>query len=364
MRGIAFTGDKAEVRDDLEVRGPGPTEVAVRIAAAGVCHSDLSVVNGTIPWPAPAVLGHEGAGVVEEVGSSVTKVKPGDHVVVATVANCGMCKYCSMGRPTWCRSSIGNMGKPFTLGGEPAWNFAATSSFAERTVVQQVQAVPMPLTSACLIACGVVTGVGAVFNRADVKPGQTAAVFGVGGVGLNVIQALALSQAGRIIAVDTVAGKEPLAMQFGATDFIDASAVDDVATAVRELLPFSAKATTGLMGAGGVDWSFECIGNPGVLRTAVDILDWGGTCVAVGVPPPTAELSVPITTLAYVDRGIIGCRYGSTRPHHDIPMLVGLYLQGRLKLDELVSRRSPMEEFHDIVDDMHAGKLARGVLEL
>jgi Zn-dependent alcohol dehydrogenase len=365
MRGIVFTGDGAEVTDELDVRGPGPTEVLIRTVAAGVCHSDLSVLDGTIPWPAPSVLGHEGAGVVEEVGSEVKTVKPGDHVVVATLANCGMCEWCNTGHPTWCRRSLGNLSKPFTYKGEPATNFAATSSFAERTVVSETQAVriskDVPLTSACLIACGVITGVGAVLNRARVAPGQTAAVFGVGGVGLNVIQGLRLSNASRIVAVDTVAAKESLAREFGATDFVNA-AETDASEAIRALLPFSANAATGPMKAGGVDWSFECVGHPAVLHTAIDVLDWGGTCVAVGVPAPGVEVNVPITHLVHVDRGLIGCRYGSARPHYDIPLLVGLYLDGKLKLDELVSQTYPLDQFEAVTQDMHDGKLARGVL--
>src|SRR5438105_11763059 len=144
MRGIVFTGEKAEITDGLEVRDPGPTEVKVGIVNAGVCHSDLSVLDGTIPWPAPSVLGHEGAGVVEEVGSQVRSVKPGDHVVISTVASCGVCRYCNSGHPTWCRSSVGNMSKPFTVNGEPAWSFAASSVFADSTVVQAGQAVKVP----------------------------------------------------------------------------------------------------------------------------------------------------------------------------------------------------------------------------
>src|SRR6202167_4045509 len=197
MRGIVYTGDDVEVTDQLSVGEPGPTEVRVAIGAAGVCHSDLSVINGTIPWKAPSVLGHEGAGVVESVGSEVTSVKPGDHVVIATLASCGACRACGTGHPTWCRSSLGNISTPFTFKGEPASNFAAASVFSELTVVSEVQAVripkDIPLSSACLIGCGVLTGVGAVLNRAKVKPGDTAAVFGVGGVGLNVSQGLRIA---------------------------------------------------------------------------------------------------------------------------------------------------------------------------
>ena len=184
VRGIVYTGEGVEVTDALEVRGPGPNEVQVRMEAAGVCHSDLSVINGTIPFPAPAVLGHEGAGIVEAVGDAVRSVKPGDHVVIATLASCGACRACSTGHPTWCKSSLGNISTPFTFKGEPASNFAAASVFSEVTVVSEVQAVripkEIPLSSACLIGCGVLTGVGAVLNRAKVRPGDTAAVFGVG----------------------------------------------------------------------------------------------------------------------------------------------------------------------------------------
>ena len=144
MRGIVFTGETAEVRDDVEVRGPGPNEVLVRIVAAGVCHSDVSLLDGTIPWPAPSLMGHEGAGIVEAIGSEVTTVKPGDHVVVATVANCGMCRFCNVGKPGHCRKSMLNRHEPFTVGGEPAGNFAATSSFAEVTLIKEIQAVKIP----------------------------------------------------------------------------------------------------------------------------------------------------------------------------------------------------------------------------
>jgi Zn-dependent alcohol dehydrogenase len=360
MRGIVHLGaGEVVVTDDLDVRGPGPTEVTVRLEAAGVCHSDLSVLDGTIPYPTPVVCGHEGAGIVEEVGAAVRGVVPGDHVVVSTLASCGRCPACAAGFPTRCRSSIGNIGKPFTFRGQPAYNFAATSSFAERIVVEAVQAVPIapevPFTSVYLIACGVITGVGAVLNRARVKTGETAAVFGVGGVGLNVVQALRLVGASRIVAVDTNPAKESLARTFGATDFVVGGA--ETAEEIRAMFP-----APGIHYAGGVDWAFECTGVPAVLNSAIETLDWGGTAVAVGVPAPGAELSTVITRLTQIDRGVIGCRYGTARPHADFPMIASLYLDGRLLLDELVSETAPLADFDTIVAAMHAGRVARGVL--
>jgi Zn-dependent alcohol dehydrogenase len=366
MRGIVYTGEGVEVTDALEVRSAGPKEVRIQMVAAGVCHSDLSVIDGTIPFPAPAVLGHEGAGVVESVGSEVTSVKPGDHVVIATLASCGTCRACSTGHPTWCKSSLGNISTPFTFKGEPASNFAAASVFSEMTVVSEVQAVripkEVPLTSACLIGCGVLTGVGAVLNRAKVRPGETAAVFGVGGVGLNVIQGLRIAGATRIIAVDTMASKETLGRQFGATHFVDASS-GDAAKTVRELTPANRESAAGaLFPLGGVTWAFDCVGHPAVLRSALDCLDWAGTAVAIGIPPRGTEVSVDVNALAYVDRTLMGNRYGSARPHHDIPLMVDLYLSGQLMLDELVSLTRPLASFGDVVDEMHAGRVARGVL--
>src|ERR1700683_221048 len=367
MRGIVYTGEGVEVTDALEVRGPGPNEVQVRIEAAGVCHSDLSVIDGTIPFPAPAVLGHEGAGVVEAVGDLVRSVKPGDDVVIATLASCGVCRACSAGHPTWCKSSLGNISTPFTFKGEPASNFAAASVFSEVTVVSEVQAVripkDVPLSSACLIGCGVLTGVGAVLNRAKVQPGDTAAVFGVGGVGLNVIQGLRIVGATRIVAVDTMASKEELGRQFGATHFVDAGAAGDAAAAVRELVPANRESAAGALSPlGGVTWAFDCVGHPAVLRSALDSLDWGGTAVAIGIPPRGTEVGGAVNALTYVDRGLLGNRYGSARPHHDIPLMIDLYKSGRLMLDELVSLQRPLEPFSDVVDEMHAGRVARGVL--
>jgi S-(hydroxymethyl)glutathione dehydrogenase/alcohol dehydrogenase len=255
-------------------------------------------------------MGHEGAGVVAEVGSEVRSVEVGDHVVIATLANCGVCRACAAGHPTWCRKSLGNISTPFTFEGKPTYNFAAASVFAERTVVQEVQAVKIPkdvpLTSACLIGCGVLTGVGAVLNRARVRPG-----------------------------------------------------------AVRALLPPDRELASGsLAPTGGVTWAFDCVGHPAVLRAALDSLDWGGTAVAIGIPPRGTEVAVDVNELAYVDRGLVGCRYGSSRPHHDVPLMIDLYRNGSLLLDELVSLTRPLEAFDEVVGEMHAGRVARGVLEI
>ena len=354
MKGVVWDGQEVAVTSDLEVRDPGPNEVRVRMVASGVCHSDLSVVNGTIPFETPVVLGHEGAGVVEDVGSAVRKVSAGDHVVLSTLGNCGACAACDTGRPTHCRDTFGHRPKPFTLKGEPAYAFANVSSFSEYTVVKANQCVPIdkgvPLESASLIGCGVVTGVGAVFNRAKVTHGHRAAVFGVGGIGLNVIQALKLAGALPIVAIDTNPAKEAMAREFGATHFVNAAEAD-TKEAVKSICSM------------GVDFAFECVGHPALVRTAVDLLDWNGTCVIIGVPAATAEASFNVASM-YLDKTIMGCRYGTARPQHDFRLIADLYMAGRLKLDELVTKSYPLDDVQQALDDMHHGDLARGVLSI
>jgi len=325
MRGVVFDGNDYQVVDDLTVRDPGPGEVAVRIGAAGLCHSDLSVITGTIPFPTPVVLGHEGAGVVEAVGDLVTNVKEGDHVVLSTLGNCGACQHCDSGRPTMCRSTFGGRPQPFIWRGEPAYAFANASVFAERTVVKANQAVPIPkdvpMAAASLVGCGVLTGVGAVLQRARVPAGASVLVIGVGGIGLNVIQGAALAGASRIIAVDTNPRKRDIALQFGATDFVEST------DSVRELSKT------------GVDYAFECVGHVGLIRAAFNVASM------------------------YLDKSVLGCRYGSSQPQRDVRRYVALYRQGRLKLDELVSASYPLEDMKSAVHDLEAGELAaRGVL--
>ncbi|MFL6112524.1 MAG: Zn-dependent alcohol dehydrogenase [Catenulispora sp.] len=357
MRAAVFEDGKLAVVDGIEVRGPRADEVVVRIGAAGLCHSDLSVVNGTIPFPGPAVLGHEGAGVVEEVGAAVTRVAVGDHVCLTTINHCGVCPACSAGRPTMCRATFGKASKPFTRTGadgapEKVFSFANTSVFTERVVVKEVQAVPIPedvpMASAALIGCGVLTGVGAVLNRAKVGIGETVVVIGVGGIGLNVIQGARIARAERIVAVDTNPRKAEAARRFGATDFVDPSG-RNVTELVKELLPR------------GADYVFECVGHPALIRAATDMLAWSGAAVLLGVPGSEAEASFLVSGM-YMDKTIMGCRYGTSHPQFDVTRYVNLYRKGELLLDELVTRTYPLEQIHEAIHDLESGSLARGVL--
>ncbi|GGW58946.1 Zn-dependent alcohol dehydrogenase [Streptomyces xantholiticus] len=347
MKAVLFDGEQVRVVDDLEIRDPGPGEVLVEIAAAGLCHSDLSVVDGTIPFPVPVVLGHEGAGVVAAVGPGVGHVAPGDHVSLSTLANCGACADCDRGRPTMCRRTIGRPGRPFSRAGRPVFQFAANSAFAEQTIVKAVQAVKIPadipLTSAALIGCGVLTGVGAVLNRARVDRGDTVVVIGTGGIGLNVLQGARIAGASAIVAVDTNPAKEAVARQFGATDFLDS--VDGV----RGLFPT------------GADHVFECVGSTALIRAAIELLDRRGQAVLLGMPSPTAQASFLPASL-FLDKSVLGCRYGSSRPQHDIALYADLYRQDRLLLDELVTATYPVEDFAKAADDAKHGRVARGVL--
>ncbi|HEX6570100.1 MAG TPA: zinc-binding dehydrogenase [Acidimicrobiales bacterium] len=299
-------------------------------------------------------LGHEGAGVVEEVGDAVRKVQVGDHVVLTTLGSCGLCDACDRGQPTHCRDTMGRLGRPFTVGGERAFSFANTGVFTEEVVVTETQAVvidpEVPLSAACLIGCAVVTGAGAVLNRARVQPGQSVVVIGAGGIGQSAIQAARIAAAGRIVVVDANPDKEAVARLFGASDFVDASAADDTVAAVKDRgLP------------NGADHVIECVGHPALIRQGVALLDWGGTLTLLGVPKLGTEASFVVNDL-YNDKSILGCRYGATRPHHDIPLLVAFYKDGRLLLDEMVSQVYPLDQITQALDDLHHGKLNRGVL--
>jgi len=353
MRGAVFfkAGEPVSI-EDIEVKDPGPGEVRVALEAAGLCHSDLSVIDGTIPYPVPVVLGHEGAGFVDAVGAGVTSVKEGDAVIISTLSHCGRCVACEQGRATECRNAPSPKdAQPFRVRGKPAFQFANASVFTEKTVVREQGAIPIdrrvPFDRAALIGCGIMTGYGAVVNRAKVETGSTMAVFGVGGIGLNCVQGGVLSGAAKIIAVDVSPLKLEWAQRFGATHVIDSSKGDPVA-AIRDL--------TG----GGADYTFECVGNVAVIKQAMDALGPGGALTIVGVPKVGSTYEFMVHAL-YQNKSIHGCRYGTARPRRDFPILAELYLSGRLKIDELITSHYKLEDFDTALEDMKKGQLARGV---
>lgn len=352
---VYYGGGKPVVIEDVGVRAPGPGEVRVRIKAAGLCHSDQSVIDGTIPYPVPVVLGHEGAGIVEDIGPGVTSVREGDSVIISTLAHCGRCRACEGGKPTACKNAPNPKDTtPFTLGGKPAYQFANASAFSELTLVREQSAIPVdprvPFDRAALIGCGIMTGVGAVLNRAKVEAGSSMAVFGVGGIGLNCVQGGVFAGASMIIAIDVNPQKLELAKRFGATHVIDATK-DDALAAVREL--------TG----GGAEYTFECVGNLAVIQQALDALAPGGTLTIVGVPKIGSKYEFVVHTL-YNNKAILGCRYGAARPRRDFPMLADLYLGGRLKIDELITNHYTLDDFGHALHDLESGSLARGVFRM
>ncbi len=353
-------GKKLEI-SEVEVQEPKAGEVMVRMAAAGVCHSDLHVMKGHLVAPLPAVLGHEGSGIVEKVGPGVASLKSGDHVIPLWRLSCGWCDYCSNGRPTLCPegTQVRMTGcfmdgtTRFKLDGKEIKHFAGVSCFSELSVMSERQALKIPdefpLDLAALLGCGVITGVGAVFNCAEVKPGSTVAVFGAGGIGLNIIQGAAIAGAEKIIAVDLLENKLEFAKQFGASHTINGSNVDAVAK-IKEL--------TGE----GVDYAFEAVGLPATLRQAHDSLRKRGMAIAVGVTPQTTEVSVPIMSLVFEEKVLTGSLYGSSRPWIDIPKLMALYSCGKLKLEELLTRRYPFAEINEAYEALERGEVARSIL--
>ncbi|MEY2469866.1 MAG: S-(hydroxymethyl)glutathione dehydrogenase / alcohol dehydrogenase [Actinomycetota bacterium] len=343
--------------DEVAIGDPGPGEVLVHTAAAGLCHSDLHFMTGAYPYPTPTVLGHESAGVVEAVGPGVTYVQEGDHVISCLSVFCGKCEYCLSGRPSLCAKAglTRDLAGPQRLSmpdGSPCHQFLHLSSFAEHMLVHENALVKirkdMPLDRAALIGCSVTTGLGAVFRTAAVPATSTVAVIGCGGVGLNVVQGAAIAGASRVIAVDMNATKLDLAKQFGATDLIDASQQDAVG-AVMEL--------TG----GGVEYSFEAIGLKVTAEQAWQMLAPGGTATIVGMIPfgQTIELQ-GYDFLA--EKKIQGSNMGSNRFRFDMPRYIDLYMDGKLKLDELVSARIGLDDINDGFEEMKRGEIARSVI--
>jgi S-(hydroxymethyl)glutathione dehydrogenase/alcohol dehydrogenase len=341
---------------DVDVASPGPQEVLVTTAATGLCHSDLHVIDGLFPSALPCVLGHESAGVVAAVGSEVTYVEPGDHVIACMSSACGSCEYCVIGRPNLCvRKPARDPGEAPALSerGERVVAIANIGGFAEQMLLAESALVKIgrdvPLDRAALIGCGVTTGLGAALNTAKVHPGSRVAVIGCGGIGLNVVQGARIAGAGRIVAIDVVPSKLELARRFGATDVVDASATDPV-EAVREL-------TTG-----GVDYSFEAIGSQRTAVQAFEMLRIGGTATLIGIVGPGVTIEIPVLPFISDERRLQGSNMGSNRFRLDVPYYLDLYEQGRLELDALISNRIGLDDVNKGYADLRTGELARSVI--
>ena len=359
---VLFAPNTPFVIEQVTLASPRAGEVLVRIAATGVCRSDHHVMTGATRHPLPVVCGHEGAGVVTAVGPDVTHVKPSDHVVLSWAPSCGSCFYCRGGLPAQCEAFIkavwdGTMLDGTTrlsLDGRALHHYCLLASFAEQTVVPASCCVPIrkdvPLTVAALVGCAVATGVGAALFRAKVAPGSSVAVFGCGGVGVNIVQGCLLSGATRIIAVDKNRARLGIARQLGATDVVDASAQDPVEL-VRQM-------TDGR----GADYTFEAIGSPATMTQAIEAARRGGTIVLVGLGGHAESLALGAGSFTRSDKVLTSAYYGGCDPQRDMPKLIDLYMEGRLKLDELIGRRRPLSEINEAFADLAAGDVIRTLI--
>jgi S-(hydroxymethyl)glutathione dehydrogenase / alcohol dehydrogenase len=344
--------------EEVRIDEPGPGEVRIVTAASGICHSDLTVIEGGLPVPLPCVLGHEPAGVVEAVGAGVVDFAPGDHVIGCITAWCGVCGFCTSGRPYLCLTQYAGRApgaKPRISdgNGDALTQLANLSSFAEKMLCPERSLVKirddMPLDRAALIGCGVTTGLGAVLNTAQIPAGATVVILGCGGVGLSAVQGARIGGAGRIIAVDAQPWKFELARKFGATACVDAGDGDPVA---------AVQALTG----GGADFVFECIGLVQTVQQAVAMTARGGTTVLVGVVPITKTVQISAADLVLQEKKIIGSYMGSNRFRFDMPKYVEFYLDGRLYLDEMISSRISLDDVNAALDKMRKGEAARQVI--
>ena len=347
------------VVETITVDAPKRGEVRVKMGACGVCHSDLSAVNGTIALPLPLVLGHEAAGVVDAVGEDVAGLARGDHVVFSFIYMCGKCRFCAAGRPVLCVEQGRALTTPLEgtprvhdAGGKPLNIFSGCGTMAEYATVSAENVIKIdpkiPMEVAAIVGCAVTTGVGAVFNTARVEPGSSVAVFGCGGVGLSTIQGARVAGAERIIAVDTLPAKLEMAKKFGATDTI----------LFKEDPTKELKKMTG----GGPDYAFECVGSGELSGVAYRSIRRGGTAVVVGVAKPTESTSVRSMTLVFEEKTLTGSYFGSCVPRVDFPRMLSLYLAGQLRLDEMITRRYSIGEAPQAFADLQAGRNARGVI--
>jgi S-(hydroxymethyl)glutathione dehydrogenase / alcohol dehydrogenase len=359
IKAAMFHGAKQPLTiEPIEIDKPKGREVLVRTVAAGVCHSDLHFVEGLYPFPAPAVLGHESAGIVEAVGEQVAYVKPGDHVIACLSVFCGHCDQCLSGHPNRCSNRAetqrANTDKPrLSKNGKTVNQFADVAGYAEKMLLHENAIVKitdeMPLDRAALIGCGVTTGVGAALNTAKVEPGSTVAVFGCGGVGLAAIQGARIAGARMIIAVDVFENKLAMAKRLGATHSVDASSGDPV------------KGIRDLTGGAGVDYSFEAIGLKTASEQAFYCLVPGGTATVIGMIPVGQKVEIE-GRYFLTERRIQGTNMGSNRFRIDMPRYIDFYMQGRLNLDDMVSRKARLEDVNEAFRAMKAGEVARTVL--
>jgi S-(hydroxymethyl)glutathione dehydrogenase / alcohol dehydrogenase len=360
MKAAIFHGPNQPLTiEDVEVDQPQDREVLIKTAHSGVCHSDLHFVDGFYPYPAPAILGHEAAGIVEEVGKQVTYVKPGDHVIACLSVFCGYCDQCMSGHPNRCANKAATQraanDKPrLSQKGKPINQFLDVSSYCEKMLLHENAIVKIrediPLDRAALIGCGVTTGVGAVLRTAKVEPGSTVAVFGAGGVGLAAIQGAKIAGARQIIAVDKFEGKLAMAKRLGATHTVDASSSDPVEEIKK------------LTGGGGVDYSFEAIGLKVAAEQAFYSVKPGGTATVIGMIPVGQKVELD-GYMFLTERKLQGSNMGSNRFRIDMPQYIDFYLQGRLNLDDMISKHDKLENVNDAFRAMKAGEVARTVID-
>ena len=345
--------------EEVDLAPPQKGEVRVRLKAAGACHSDWHFVEGKLQRPLPAVLGHEGAGIVEEVGEGVQRVRPGQRVMLNWAPSCGSCFYCTHSKPGLCeifhtlKGTMPDGTTRISINGEAVRHFSVVSTFAEETIAVEQSCIPIdddiPFEVAALVGCAVTTGVGAALNTVHIHPGESTAIFGCGGVGLNILQGARLSSSYPIIAVDSDSAKEPIAKSFGATHFVKAgeNAIDNI----KELT-----------GGRGVEYSFDAVGAPAVQEEAYKAARPGGALVIVGVAPKGSETKFPGLDIHANEKRILGCFFGSTDPYREFPRLLQLYRTGQLMVDELISQRYPLSQINEAYADLLTGGHKRGVL--
>jgi S-(hydroxymethyl)glutathione dehydrogenase/alcohol dehydrogenase len=361
---IAWEAGKPLAIEEIDLAGPKAGEVLVRIVATGVCHTDAYTLSGKDPEGIfPAILGHEGGGIVEEVGAGVTSVQPGDHVIPLYVPECGECKYCKSGKTNLCQAVRATQGKGlmpdsttrFSKDGKPLYHYMGTSTFSEYTVVPEIALAKInpaaPLEKVCLLGCGITTGIGAVLNTAKVEAGATVVVFGLGGVGLSVVQGAVMAQAGRIIVVDINPDKFELATQLGATDCINPKDYDaPIQQVIVDLTD------------GGADYSFECVGNVELMRAALECCHKGwGESTIIGVAEGGKEISTRPFQLV-TGRVWRGSAFGGVKGRSQLPGFVDRFLSGDIKIDPIITQTMALEEINTAFDLMHAGKSIRSVV--